>query len=141
MEAFSYVIVLFFKKHLSYRVFKAKMSIKVKCPICGESIDSWVVTTPNVPDSKNFKCFYCDSTLKSNHISSLKKAIIFGIIFYVLATILLNVFSWSKYVEFIIAIAGIFIPLLASFLIYRLSLKIENITKLTTVRKLKRNRR
>ena len=57
------------------------LKIKVKCPTCGEVITSWVVTTPNVPDSKKFKCLSCYSTLKSNHESSLRKAIIIGIIF------------------------------------------------------------
>jgi len=104
------------------------LKIKVKCPTCGEVITSWVVTTPNVPDSKKFKCLSCYSTLKSNHESSLRKAIIIGIIFYTIATILLNVISLDKDDELVIALAGIFIPLLISFFVYRVSLTIEEIT-------------
>jgi transposase-like protein len=99
--------------------------ITVKCPACGEPIASWVVTTPNVPDSKRFECLSCHSILKANQTSSLRKAIIFGIIFYVIVTVLLNIFSWSREIELIIATAGIFIPLFISFLVYRFSLKIE----------------
>ena len=95
-------------------------SVKTKCSACKKPIAGWVVA-----ESSILSCPSCNTKLKSNYKTAIKKAFVIGVILYLVMFLLVNTKTWESDTLLIIYFLAGTVPLLVSYMVFKVVFKLK----------------